>query len=330
MSLLPFAVGPRLKGQILGSYPLVLQPVEKCGLPLSFHQIPPKTLDKSRLGCLPVRTQVNYSHAWRAEPSRRRHYEFLWRENRKMQVRNAVYGLVAITGILCACPAQAPDDAKPSAYAPAADLIRQVKAYVESLTAATADASDYDEDKQGEVSRDANTLATMALVLGMHDQDNALKPAAAKLIAAAKQLSAEHEDAQKAAAAVAAIKAIVDKPEKGEAVSWKPCAEMVPLMKQVPIVNNKLRSGVEGRRFAQSADKNAALAATLAAIAQVSMLDTDYVSEAADRPIWVKASTAMRDGCADAISAIRIKSSNHVTSATTSSDPKNEWAAIGR
>jgi cytochrome c556 len=200
---------------------------------------------------------------------------------------------------------QAPDDAKPSSYAPAEDLIRQVKAYVESLSAATADAAAYDDDKKGEVSRDANTLSAIGLVLGMHDQENALKPAAAKLIAAANKLGADSGDAKKAAEAVAAIKAIVDKPEKGEAVKWEASAEIGPLMKQVPIVNNNLRRGVDGRRFAQAADKNAALAATLAAIAQASLLDSNYISEDADKPIWTKASIAMRDGSAEALAAIR-------------------------
>ncbi len=213
--------------------------------------------------------------------------------------------LLAASSLLCLCSAQAPDEAKPSAYAPAADLLVQVKAYVESLTAATADSEEYNEDKQNEVSRDANTLAAIALVLGMHDQDNALKPAAAKLIAAAKHLAAENGDAQKAAAAVKAIKAIVDKPEKGEAVAWKPAGEMVPLMKQVPIINNNLRRGVTGKRFAQTADKNVALAATLAAIAQVSMLDTDHIADESDRPLWIKLCAEMRDGSADAIKAIR-------------------------
>jgi cytochrome c556 len=201
--------------------------------------------------------------------------------------------------------AQAPDEAKPSSYAPAADLVRQVNTYVESLTAATADAEDYNEDKQAEVLRDANTLASIALVLGMHDQENALKPAAAKLMAASKQVAAEHGDAEKAAAAVKALRVIVDKPEKGEAIKWQPSGEMVALMKQVPIVNNNLRRGVDGRRFTQSADKNAALAATLAAIAQAAMLDTDYVSDESDRPQWINASKAMRDGSAEALAAIR-------------------------
>lgn len=213
--------------------------------------------------------------------------------------------LLAAFAFLSVCAAQAPDEAKPSVYAPATDLVTQVKTYVESLSAATADAEEYDEDKQGEVNRDANTLAAIALVLGMHDQDNPLKPAAAKLIAASKHLASEHGDAQKAAEAVKAIKAIVDKPEKGGAVAWKPTAEMVPLMKQVPIVNNNLRRGVAGKRFAQTADKNAALAATLAAIAQVSMLDTDHIAEESDRPLWIKTCAEMRDGSGEAIKAIR-------------------------
>lgn len=201
--------------------------------------------------------------------------------------------------------AQAPEEAKPSSYAPAEDLVRQVSAYVTSLSAATADAGAYDDDKKGEVSRDANTLSVIALVLGMHDQESALKPAAAKLIAAANQLAADSGDAKKAAEAVAAIKAIVEKPEKGEAVKWEATAEIGPLMKQVPIVNNNLRRGVDSRRFAQSADKNAALAATLAAIAQASLFDANYISDEADKPIWVKASLMMRDGSGEALAAIR-------------------------
>jgi hypothetical protein len=221
-------------------------------------------------------------------------------------MRIHILGLLASAVLVSSASlAQAPDEAKPSTYAPADDLVRQVKTYVESLTAATSDADAYDEDKQGEVSRDANTLAAIALVLGMHDQESPLKPAASKLIAAANKLSADHADAKQAAQAVASIKAIVDKPEKGEAVAWKASAEIGPLMKQVPIVNNNLRRGVAGRRFAQSADKNAALAATLAAIAQASMFDTNYVSDDADKPLWIKICAEMRDGSAEALTAIR-------------------------
>lgn len=212
-----------------------------------------------------------------------------------------------LLGLVCVSAAlgQAPDDAKPSNYAPAADLIRQVKLYVESMSAATADSSEYNDDKQGEVYRDANTLAAIALVLGMHDEDNELKQVAGKLITAAEHLAAEHDDPQKAIEAVKAIQLIVDKPEKGKPVEWKAVGEMVPLMKQVPIVNNNLRRGVTGRRFAQSSDKNAALAATLAAIAQASMLDTNHIADEADRPLWIKTCAEMRDGSAEALAAIR-------------------------
>lgn len=224
---------------------------------------------------------------------------------RLLNLTLAATATLMVASIFGVSLAQAPDEAKPSVYAPQEDLIRQVNSYLESLKAATADASEYNEDKKAEVNRDANTLAAIALVLGMHDQDNPLKPAAAKLIAAATHLAAEHDDAQKAADAIAKLKAIIDKPEKGDALSWKPAGDMVALMKQVPIVNNNLRRSVTSRRFAQSTDKNAALAATLAAIAQASMLDTDHIADEADRPLWVKTCAEMRDGSAEVLQAVR-------------------------
>lgn len=212
----------------------------------------------------------------------------------------------AVAALLFLAAAKGPEEeAKPSSYAPASDLVRQLKEYAAALVEATEDASAYDDDKKGQVSRDANTVAAMALVLGMHDEESEYKAAASKLIEAANQLASEYEDAEKAAEAAKALKAIVDKPEKGEAISWRATAEIGPLMKQVPIVNNNLRRGVSGRRFAQSADKNAALAATLAAIAQASKFDTNYVVDDADKPLWEKICAEMRDGSAEALAAIR-------------------------
>ena len=82
---------------------------------------------------------------------------------------------------------------------------------------------------------------------------------------------------------------------KDKEIVWEPIADLSQLMKQVPIVNNKLRRGVNGRRFRRSRDATAGHAATLAALAQASLLDTTYCSDEDDEKKWQEICAEMRD-----------------------------------
>jgi len=73
----------------------------------------------------------------------------------------------------------------------------------------------------------------------------------------------------------------------------------------VPIVNDKLRRGVnDKRRFERNAESTSVHAVTLAAIANASMMDTNYCSDEADEKEWEKICVDMRDACADIYKAL--------------------------
>ena len=96
---------------------------------------------------------------------------------------------------------------------------------------------------------------------------------------------------------------------KGEELSWdEPVADLALLMQQVPIVNDALRRGVnDKRRFKRNAEKTAARAVTLAAIAHASMMDTTYCGDEEDEKAWQEICANMRDACADVYKALMKK-----------------------
>jgi len=195
------------------------------------------------------------------------------------------------------------ENTKPSQYAPADDLERQVKTLVDQLhkDLATKDGS---EDKQkGRVAKDANTLAVLALVLGNHDKANGLRRSAAAMIQAATTLAGEAGDYAAARAALAKLDAALDVSSSGK-VKWSAVGDIEQLMLQVPILNTGLRRAVNGRRFAKSRDKASALAACLAAIAQVSIFDDTYCSDDEDQAKWTSFCVAMRDAAAGCNKAV--------------------------
>jgi len=231
----------------------------------------------------------------------------------KATLRRRAGVLLALLALACmfaplftASSADAPAaDAKPSAYAPAKDLLDQVEYFVAQIEEDLADADDYTEYKQDRVAKDASTLAVLGLVLGMHDQDNPLKNSAPSLIAAAEDLAASSADHGQAKAALEKVKKTLEPAAEGSALKWKSVGDLPQLMKQVPIVNNNLRRGVTGRRFDRTVDRNAGYAATLAAIAQATANDTIYCSDKEDEAEWMKISTALRDAAAEVNVAVR-------------------------
>ncbi len=211
-------------------------------------------------------------------------------------------GLLLMSGLLAATDGDA-TATKLSQFAPAPDLGFELKALVAQIHKALADPADYEDAAQGRVAKDANTIAVLAMVLAHHDQPNPYQKSAALVVQRALELAdasgnyaAAHAAMEKLDQALAA--------SSGGPVAWKAIGNSEQLMLQVPRLNTSLRRAINGRRFARSRDKAAALSATLAALAQVSMMDHSYCSTAADRTKWEAYCAAMRDAAAKCNQAV--------------------------
>ncbi|MDO4575258.1 MAG: hypothetical protein Q4D98_08595 [Planctomycetia bacterium] len=183
-----------------------------------------------------------------------------------------------------------PADTNPTAYAPVELLSAQLVAFVENIEKSLASDEDY-EDVQGRVIRDANTVAALALVLGLHDQPNDYKACASNVIAAAMELA---KDADKATAEknFAALQASL-KTTDGKNLAWDvPVANLAQLMKQVPLLDGKVKSGL--RRFKKT-DEMAGLAVALAAIFQVSTANVAETQDPTKGDEWIAFCLESRD-----------------------------------
>lgn len=195
---------------------------------------------------------------------------------------------------------------KPSKYAPLADVLGQLEMYVKQIESDLELESDYGPDEQDRVLKSANTVIALAQVLGNHDEDSPRKKGAAGMITAARDVSRQAGDYAMAKSAAGKLREALSV-ETGEEVSWEPVADLQELMKQIPIVNNRLRNGVNGSRFARLIDQNAGHAATLAAMAHVSMFDTDYCIDEEGEALWRTICAEMRDAAAATATAVRQK-----------------------
>ncbi len=196
------------------------------------------------------------------------------------------------------------EDPKPSSYAPMKDLRAQVDFFLGRIETDLEDEDEYGEDQIGRIEKDAATLAALALVLGLHDEDNDLKKVAPGMIEAAGDLASVAEEYEEAKEAFAALTKAM-KTESDEPLEWEAVTDLGLLMIQVPIINNSLRRGVTGRRFSRLADKNAGYAATLAAIAQASYVDDSYCADEEEEGLWKRFSGELRDASASVNAAIR-------------------------
>jgi hypothetical protein len=200
--------------------------------------------------------------------------------------------------------AEESEQEKISSYAPAEDLVSQADFYLKQISQALADKASYDDVKQTAMERDSNTLAVIGLLLAMHDEDHKLKKAAPAIIVAAQGLAENFSDFDTAASALEELKKAF-KSDAGGEVEWEAVAAMSPLMMQVPVVHAPLKRGAtDARRFKRQAAQTAGRAATIAAIAQAAMFNTDHASEE-QIPQWQKFCAQMRDACGDINSAAR-------------------------
>jgi hypothetical protein len=228
--------------------------------------------------------------------------------------------LFAVRSLTAADEAKkAPPAAPPaSQYAPAEDLMAQVKYYIKRSEEGLASKEDFDDAAKARLKKDANTMAVLGLALALHDSDNAIKAQAGELITAAQTLAAA-EDFDAASGAFANLKKAAagsGAPAANNPKQWEKVAALEPLMKQVPTINTALKRGVStAARLEKLKDESAGHAATLAAIAQASMSDTHEVKNPADLDKWYQYCAEMRDAAGQVNAAVRALDHAKTTSA---------------
>ena len=197
--------------------------------------------------------------------------------------------------------ASAGDDAaapKFSTFASADDLAAELKILNADLKKAVVSEAEYKDQVEGRFTRDADTIALIAIALGLHDQDSALKPQAKAIAAAARKL-AEAKDYAATKQAVEDLKAATDGEGKGAIeLKWGKVSKLPGLMKdQVPAINNKLKTAL--RRFKKRTGEVAANAATMALIAENATLYVADTKKPTEGKKWTKFSADMRAAAVD-------------------------------
>jgi hypothetical protein len=199
---------------------------------------------------------------------------------------------------------EVPAAPKLSTLAPAADLEAQTKKYVADLGKATASEEAYKDLPEGKISRDASTVAVLALALGLHDQPSAYKDYAGAMIPAAQKLAAaaDYESAKKAAAD---LKAAAEGEGKADGeLKWVKLASMKALMEQVPLISTSLKRAVAKKAKQKDAQ---GLSAVLAVIAQGSMANVADTKKPEAAKQWFEFCAQMRDAAAAVNAGIHAK-----------------------
>jgi hypothetical protein len=187
-----------------------------------------------------------------------------------------------------------PPAPKVSTFAPAKDLADQADQYIKSLTKSVAAEEDYKDD-QGKIAKESNTLVIIALALGLHDQESKYKARAGALMKAAQAVAAT-KDYPSAKKAVAALQDATKGASNADVqLKWEKVASLAELMKQVPLINNKLKRAVKPEKFKKKAKDSAGYTAVIAAIAQGSMANSSETKKPEQVKQWCDLAAAMRD-----------------------------------
>ncbi len=186
-----------------------------------------------------------------------------------------------------------PPAPKVSTFAPAKDLAYQADQYLKSLVGSVVNEDTYKDD-QSKIATDANTLIVVALALGLHDEDSKYKARAEALMKGAEAVAAA-KDYASAKKAVAALRKAADEGKADAELKWVKAASLPELMKQVPLVNNKLKRYVKGENFKKKAKEAEGCSAAIAAIAQGSMADLSATKKPDQAEQWYGFVAAMRD-----------------------------------
>ncbi len=211
-------------------------------------------------------------------------------------------GALAVLCMLSIVPVVSAADApKVSSYAPAEDLANQADAYIKELEKVVSSEDEFKEGKD-KIAKDANTLTVIALALGLHDQDNKYKASAGALIKASQDL-AKAKDFSVAKKGVDAVKAAA-KAKSDAKLKWEKVASLPELMKQVPVINTKLKMNVKPAKLKKKAKDTAGYTAVLAVIAQGTMADTSATKGDEQVKQWQKFSAVARDLAGEVNAAI--------------------------
>jgi hypothetical protein len=233
-------------------------------------------------------------------------------------LRTAVAGTLVLASVVfltaTGLRSEPPAIPKISTFAPVADLLQQVDFFIARVETSLADPTDFDGAKQSRTLKDGHTLAVLALMLAVHDDEHPLKAAMPSLLKAAQALAGAGDDASRAKAALAEIQAARAGRALGdETVRWEKTASLSALMKQVPLIHAGLKRGVEPNRLTRQAVPSAGQSAALAAIAQASMLDTERVTRPEDVAAWLHDCAQMRDAAGEVNSAVHAQDQGRVT-----------------
>lgn len=220
----------------------------------------------------------------------------------------------AFCSVALAFVATPPEPPKVSTFAPAEDLMKQMEYFQGRLKDAASNEADYSEAIQARVKKEANTLAMLALHLGMHDTDNPLKKSAPAVVKAAQEL-AKAADYQATKAAYADLEKALAGEGSGGELKWEKVADLGQVMKQVSVTNAALKRGLQPARIKSQAKTTTGQAAALAAIANMLLFDTHEVKNEADLPAWYEYSVEFRDSAGALNAAIKTGQTAKVSAA---------------
>jgi hypothetical protein len=138
-------------------------------------------------------------------------------------------------------------------------------------------------------------LVIIALALGLHDEPNKYQKSAGALMKAAQAVAAA-KDYASAKKAVASVKdAAAGKGKADVELKWEKVASLPELMKQVPLINTKLKMKLKGANFKKKAKDTTGYTAVLAVIAQGTMADHSETKDAEQVKQWETFSASSRD-----------------------------------
>jgi hypothetical protein len=210
----------------------------------------------------------------------------------------SVAALLALCCLLVSKPAVAADEPpappKVSTFAPAKDLAGQVDRYLKELDECVSNEGDY-KDNEAKIAQDSNTLIVLALALGLSDESSKYQAAAGDIMKTAQAVAATKDFASAQKAVAELQKAAANEQATKAELKWEKVAALPELMKQVPVVNTKLKMNLKGDKFKKKAKDTAGYSAVLAVIAQGAMADTSAAKGADQVKQWYDFSAKARD-----------------------------------
>jgi hypothetical protein len=222
--------------------------------------------------------------------------------------RHLIIAVLAVVLVKGLSAADAPEPVPVSNYAPAEDLLAQAEFFMERLADSLESADSYTIASKARVQKDANTMIVLLMGLGLHDQDNRVKSSAPALVAQANKVAESYDDYQAAKTAFDGLaEGFQNGATGGEPLEWKPYFALGQVMKQVTLINNRLRLGLREGRFERTLEDSAGYSATLGLIGQVAVADTHEVKDEANLPQWYGFATEMRDAAGAVNKAVHDK-----------------------